>query len=475
MSHKLGIVAPYRNRYRQLIHFKKAIKEYLDGKGIDYVLIIVEQDDATAFNRGKLLNVGALRAKELGCDYVVFHDIDMIPVDVDYSYVNKPTHLSTNFISGEETFGVHFDQYFGGVTLFPIEIFEKINGYSNEYWGWGFEDDDLFYRLIQSNQPVSVKKVPNYVSSTASLMFNGVDSYVKTTNCIDYKNDFSIFISFKVGDVSYDSEKDVDKYPILSVPGYDFTVYYDSFKRYNVQIFDRRGKIHTVVSDIAEKKNCKITVTWDEKKKHFTVYLDNTALKRLHIANGLYNYGKFKDLYIGCSNREENAFEEVTYFRGGIDTFAIYDTKLNPSEVTSLVKNSVFGLTSYFENYKSAGNLKTYFDPKFIRHYILQDLSGNENPGKLQNNWLESTDYTQYKDVPIPFRKQNYFKLLDHKPGGYLDGRWKDQLTRYNQLRFINEVAPGYRRIIDDGLSNIKYSIHGETKTDNIYQINVGL
>ena len=58
MSHKLGIIVPYRDRYEQLQKFKIAIKKYLNNKDIDYELIIVEQDSARTFNRGKLLNIG---------------------------------------------------------------------------------------------------------------------------------------------------------------------------------------------------------------------------------------------------------------------------------------------------------------------------------------------------------------------------------------------------------------------------------
>ena len=30
--------------------------------------------------------------------------------------------------------------------MFSRESFLKVNGYSNEYWGWGAEDDDILYR-----------------------------------------------------------------------------------------------------------------------------------------------------------------------------------------------------------------------------------------------------------------------------------------------------------------------------------------
>ena len=71
-NHKLGIVVPYRNRYAQLYEFKQSIKEYFRKTEIDYRLIVVEQDDAKLFNRGKLLNIGFLEAKKLKCDYVLF-------------------------------------------------------------------------------------------------------------------------------------------------------------------------------------------------------------------------------------------------------------------------------------------------------------------------------------------------------------------------------------------------------------------
>ena len=61
--------------------------EYLTD--LDYQIFIIEQSDDKPFNRGKLLNVG-YNWYDNGCDYFVFHDVDMLPEDVDYSYSDKP-------------------------------------------------------------------------------------------------------------------------------------------------------------------------------------------------------------------------------------------------------------------------------------------------------------------------------------------------------------------------------------------------
>lgn len=36
---------------------------------------------------------------------------------------------------------------FGGAVNVRSEHFQKVNGFSNVYWGWGCEDDDLYIRF----------------------------------------------------------------------------------------------------------------------------------------------------------------------------------------------------------------------------------------------------------------------------------------------------------------------------------------
>ena len=144
MSEKLAIIVPYRDREEHLKKFLPAMKgcDFLDG--IEYEILIVEQEDGKPFNRGKLLNIGAIQCHT--ASYYCFHDVDMLPMISDYSYVSTPTHLAAE----AEQFGfkLPYQGYFGGVTLFDKHSFIKVNGYSNDYWGWGAEDDDVMFRCL---------------------------------------------------------------------------------------------------------------------------------------------------------------------------------------------------------------------------------------------------------------------------------------------------------------------------------------
>lgn len=139
---KLAIVVPFRNREQHLVKFVPHMEKFLKNEKIPFEILIIEQGDNKEFNRAKLLNVGYAEFPDF--DYYAFHDVDMLPVDSDYSYVDGPTHLASR--AEQFDYKLPYDGYFGGVTLFDKESFVKINGYSNEYWGWGAEDDDVLLR-----------------------------------------------------------------------------------------------------------------------------------------------------------------------------------------------------------------------------------------------------------------------------------------------------------------------------------------
>ena len=100
-----------------------------------------EQAGSGLFNRGMLKNVGFDLAKA-DADYVCFHDIDYLPLWADYSYPEKPTRIIWHGLRVTE----EYDRFFGGALLFPTEDFAAVNGYSNDYWGWGSEDVDIRLR-----------------------------------------------------------------------------------------------------------------------------------------------------------------------------------------------------------------------------------------------------------------------------------------------------------------------------------------
>jgi hypothetical protein len=52
----------------------------------------------------------------------------------------------------------NLDLFFGGALLVPNSIFRAVNGYSNDYWGWGFEDEDIKARFAAAGVPTDRRK-----------------------------------------------------------------------------------------------------------------------------------------------------------------------------------------------------------------------------------------------------------------------------------------------------------------------------
>lgn len=442
---KLGVIVPYRDRYDQLLDFKKRITEYLKFKKINFELIVVEQDDAKAFNRGKLLNIGFKYAKKLKCNYVVFHDVDMLPEAVDYSYCDHPIHLATE--------RVDFDEYFGGVTLFPVEHFEKINGYSNDYWGWGFEDDDLLYRCKVNNVPLDKKEIKIASSHTAALAFNGYNAYVEGSYKANLES--TIFVTFEPKDLVLNHESYDDEFVVFSLPKFKLRIAYDSYSKYKVVIEDFYEKLLYVSSNKKPAYKTTLCLTFG----------DSTI--RLYQDGELIGETKYEIL----SDDRNRSFYLGKDFKGLIHSFALYDRILNEDEIKEIFENKHFGLT-YFN---SANSLKTYYEAAFTKDYQLIDLSGNNNKGKMYNCEIVPYIVESSKFIDVPFRKQSKFKLMQHEDNGFVGGGWKNITTRYNQLKFTNEVAKGFADNQKDGLSTLEYKEHSYVTIDNETHIVVGI
>lgn len=473
--HKLGIIVPYRNRFDHLETFKKEIVNYLDSNCYDnYEIIIVNQDDARLFNRGMLLNIGFKKAKELKCDYVIFHDVDMLPIYVNYSYCNKPVHLSTNFEleEGEKPRTI-FDEYFGGVTLFPIDDFEKIDGYSNKYWGWGYEDDDLRLRCDEKGIPLKKHKIKNFKPNGQSLKLNGVDAFVKVKNTIDFRSSFSIFISFYPDKLYLNHEKKSDEFTAFSIPGYDFGIGYTSFSRYNFCLFDSGIRPYFVNSNIKTNYKTNMVVTFDSINNEIKVYQDGEFLGVTGWFKKLYPYNRQKYYYLGVG--DPNREKIPNFFKGYIDSFAQWDKVLSDDEIWDISKNEDNLLNKNFDNYESSNSLNTYYDANHIEEYKLVDLSNHENHGEIVNCEIVEKDILEYKEIKIPYRRKSLFKSLKHEENGFDGQKWKDKHTRYNQLRFVNEVSNHISLTTRDGLSTLEYHLYGEETKNKITTMNVGI
>jgi hypothetical protein len=474
MSKKLGIIVPYRDRYDQLIAFKRRIKLYLKRDKIDYELIIVEQDDSKTFNRGKLLNIGFLEAKKLGCDYVVFHDVDMLPVTADYSYSNYPIHLVSEFKKRNNDFKrIIFDEYFGGVTLFPINDFEEINGYSNEYWGWGYEDDDLLYRCKVKGIKLNEKKIKMMGGNVASLKFNGTDAFVEGNNTFNLQSPITFFISFFPNDIYCDHTKYDDTYCIFTIPGLDLTINYNSYSRYNFEAYDVNENVIYINSDIKTNYSTNITVTINPIDKKITMYQDGNIVGEKMYTRELYDYESVRKFYLGVGNKRNK--DNPKYFNGYINSFVVFNKELSNDEIVEISNNQHFGMTQNFGEYKSADYVHLYYDSKFIKNYKLMDLSGNENHGKITNCEIVGNNYEDYKITHIPNRRNGMFELYPHEENGYVNGSWKDQTTRYNQMRYYNELIRGFKYITQDGLNNCKFREITKVKVDNETQLLVSI
>ncbi|XP_037653003.1 beta-1,4-galactosyltransferase 1 [Choloepus didactylus] len=154
--HKVAIIIPFRNRQEHLKYWLYYLHPILQRQQLDYGIYVINQAGDSMFNRAKLLNIGFQEAlKDYDYNCFVFSDVDLIPMDDHNAYrcFSQPRHISVAM--DKFGFRLPYVQYFGGVSALSKQQFLTINGFPNNYWGWGGEDDDIFNRLVFRGMSIS--------------------------------------------------------------------------------------------------------------------------------------------------------------------------------------------------------------------------------------------------------------------------------------------------------------------------------
>lgn len=131
------ILIPYRNRKEHLELFIKDVIPLFETYLKPFKLVVIEQEEGKIFNRGMLLNIGFNEYKDK-TEFFFTHDVDVYPND---KCVNE---LYTK-INETEIIGIYnsYCNTLGGIIKIKTDLFLKLNGFPNNYWGWGVEDKAL--------------------------------------------------------------------------------------------------------------------------------------------------------------------------------------------------------------------------------------------------------------------------------------------------------------------------------------------
>jgi hypothetical protein len=474
MKDKLAIIVPYRDRQDHLDVFIPHMNRFLLDKGIDYTIFIAEQADDRPFNYGKLCNVVVNEiSKEY--TYFCFHDIDMLPLtdDCDYSYPDTPTHLATNVEAHRNK--LPYPQYFGGVVLINREDFEFANGYSNEYWGYGFEDLDLLKRLEKSDSYLEkyydLHQVYSYYDNDDILPYRIENIEVSNTNKthtikgIDLPigsrlygpqnpimksftdSSFTISLWFK------DTAEVMDKINLFTFEGCDTGLFLSEDvirNRYvTAQIWDNREYHYEVSVEYYKNRWNNVVFVYNKDKNTIKVILNNRKIQEKEITlNKIFDYS---DKCIKISELETSI---------KLADIVTFDTALTDSNIKKLYYNGI----SYSNKIASIDGIiptNIFTFESVYNGRIILDKGKSANHIKIDGTYSTFSETINLaNEIYLPVRIQADYKSLVHKDDSNIINRYYiyDPDVEENADIFFNEVL---RDVIDFkkyGLNTLKYT-----------------
>jgi hypothetical protein len=213
---KLAIIIPYRDREDNLLLLLKYLHPMLQRQERYYQIFLVEQYGNDIFNKGRIMNIGvseALKIDNFSC--FIFHDVDLIPEnDFNiYECDENPRHLSPAV--DELRYTLMYYNLVGGVLALSRSQLDKTNGFSNLYWGWGAEDDDMSIRILKNNY--KIVRPPNYVGRYKMILHRKRSRALNRFQLLDYWTRFKTDGVSSLKSLNYTVKKIVNSYLYTNV------------------------------------------------------------------------------------------------------------------------------------------------------------------------------------------------------------------------------------------------------------------
>jgi hypothetical protein len=279
---KIAIVTIYRNdsgntRLRQKRLFLYWINKLLNNI-CNYDIITVEQSSGDLFNIGKLKNIGfdyLVNKQQHNYDNVIFTDIDIIPDSDLLEYYFK----ITDSLNSLANFGTRYEyndpktKFTGALVSATPEFFKKLNGYPNNFWGWGDEDVNILLRLSELSKPLYANKKGrvidleeiNYKKKNISEKIDELNiNKLRETNVYEKNVNYKNFRDNGLSNLNYDILYD-NNYKINDNNIYHIIVdlkLQESQKLYPNDYFFKEGISKNDYKQIKNKSNEKVTKIW---------------------------------------------------------------------------------------------------------------------------------------------------------------------------------------------------------------------
>ena len=474
---RLAVILPYNEQHMENFtdHFKTMVTE---NENLYYKLVFIKQKSNRPLNKGKLFNIGYMLHKD-SFDYFCFHDSDLIPIsdECDYSYEKKPISLvgmRNNIEFGDQEnvqnfddYSLPYDEYFGGATLFSKEHFQEVNGYSNNYWGVGYEDYDLLLRCVVKGLSVRTEIETNTIKTYGK--FNGMNSYLeipsenakikKATN-----KSFTMSAWFRPdGEPLYGAAIDNNRceYSIFMRPGFHTGLSYTHGGFIKGVIWIRPyGKSErepvVIQTELRTDQWYNVGLTVDDRYQVVILYVNGKPVGKQEYEGELVEYLN-KSYYIGTGAPNLSVWRN--FFKGEIAEVGLWSDALQEYDMELMFEKGIINSKGEYSTSKLPVGV---WDFKGGYDNITFDISGNSNHAKFFNVGFANKSLKSSSERYLPYRRNGAYGYLSSKEK-YLN---LENLTRSehpeimtNRNTFNKKVRNQMRDTDTDGLTSTRFRI----------------